>query len=236
MVTFEDARPDLKRYYKSELNEGKLMSDFKKYSHKTIVLCCDICNTPKKYKPYFLIKSYKFHCNRCNSLAVVYPELAKEFNEEKNEKSAYDVPKCGGEDLWWQCFRGHEWKTSPAHRVHMKAGCPVCNESKGEKIIRKWLVENNINFMTQYHVYMKNRNAYYDFYIPKFKLFVEVHGAQHFGNHSFFKIYSYEKQQLIDAQKQAYAEANGRYIMVDYREHDPELALERFIEQFDKMF
>ena len=29
------------------------------------------------------------------------------------------------------------------------SGCPICKESKGEKEIRKYLLKNNINFISQ---------------------------------------------------------------------------------------
>lgn len=73
-------------------------------------------------------------------------------------------------------------------------------------------------------------------YIPRLKLFVEVHGRQHFHQATgHLKYINLEKRQQLDAAKKKYAEANGRYMMVDYREHNPELALDRFLEQLEKM-
>ncbi|MGE1112166.1 hypothetical protein ACQJ0K_10420 [Priestia megaterium] len=46
-ISFEHARPDLKRYYKPELNDGKLMSEISTGHSKKIAMLCDICKKRK---------------------------------------------------------------------------------------------------------------------------------------------------------------------------------------------
>jgi very-short-patch-repair endonuclease len=61
-------------------------------------------------------------------------------------------------------------------------GCPICNESKGERIIRNYLNENNISFKSQ----QKFKNCFskyvlpFDFYLEKYNLCIEFDGIQHF--------------------------------------------------------
>lgn len=61
-------------------------------------------------------------------------------------------------------------------------GCPICNESKGEKTIREWLIENNKKYESQY----KFKNCIdkgklpYDFYLKEYNMCIEYQGEQHY--------------------------------------------------------
>ena len=63
-------------------------------------------------------------------------------------------------------------------------GCPTCSESKLEKEIRLFLIDNNINFIQEYG--KKNHTFYLkgqllDFYLPEYKIAIECQGQQHFS-------------------------------------------------------
>lgn len=62
-------------------------------------------------------------------------------------------------------------------------GCPSCKESKGEKVIRKILDENNIFY--EYQKSFKNckhmKVLKFDFYIPHLNCCIEYDGEQHFS-------------------------------------------------------
>jgi hypothetical protein len=65
-------------------------------------------------------------------------------------------------------------------------GCPICKESSGEKTIRMWLIENQINFLPQYKFDKcvnkeTNRKLPFDFYLPDFNTCIEYQGKQHFS-------------------------------------------------------
>lgn len=244
--TFEDVRDDLKKYWKPELNGGKLMGDFTTGSHKLVTLCCSNCNetmTRKVNNFAHRRKDRKFNIVRfpckCNSLANTHPQLIPEWHKLKNgQLTPEDVIKTSHEKAWWICSEGHEFEAMIAHKTSKKpTGCPICSNrgSKGVKVITNWLRENNIQYLTEYYATSENFSViyvHYDIYIPKEKIFVEIHGAQHFNEGTGYFKTDLKHRQKIDAEKQAYAEAHGHFIMVDYREHDPELALERFKIQF----
>ena len=61
-------------------------------------------------------------------------------------------------------------------------GCPLCKESKGERKIRLFLKENNINFIPQYKFNdCKNiLSLPFDFYLPEHNICVEYNGRQHY--------------------------------------------------------
>lgn len=63
-----------------------------------------------------------------------YPELAAEWHPTKNgETLPEDFLHGSNKKVWWVCEHGHEWSTSPAHRVAGQ-GCPICyNANRSEK-------------------------------------------------------------------------------------------------------
>lgn len=89
-------------------------------------------------------------------------------------------------------------------------GCPYCITSKGEKIVQRYLKQNNINFISQYKfndLYgVGGRLLSYDFYLPEHNLLIEYQGKQHkqpieyFGGQDTFK-----RQKEHDKRKREYA-------------------------------
>lgn len=45
-----------------------------------------------------------------NCFATLYPELAKEWDYDKNELTPYDILPNTKKKIWWKCSNGHEWK------------------------------------------------------------------------------------------------------------------------------
>jgi Probable Zinc-ribbon domain len=66
--------------------------------------------------------------SRENSLAVVAPELAAEWEATRNEAAACDVVAGSSLRAWWRCARdpSHEWCATIATRVRQRSGCPFC--------------------------------------------------------------------------------------------------------------
>lgn len=67
-----------------------------------------------------------------NTLAIVNPELAKEWHPTKNGKlTSFDVFPAEGRKVWWKCSKGedHEWEASPNNRSKGQ-GCAVCSNKK----------------------------------------------------------------------------------------------------------
>lgn len=68
------------------------------------------------------------------------------------------------------------------------AGCPKCNESKGEKAIRNFFEKNNINYIRE-KTFEKCKNKellYFDFYLPKHNTLIEYDGELHCKSVNFF--------------------------------------------------
>ena len=120
------------------------------------------------------------------------------------------------------------------------SGCPICQQSKGELAIMRYLDNLNLPYRSQYKLQVADININlkkYDIYIPFYNLIVEIHGIQHYEFVEYFHKtvdVFYEKKE-VDALKERYAKKyNYSYMIVDYRESNPELSLKRFKKQFNK--
>lgn len=106
-----------------------------------------------------------------------------------------------------------EFKQTP--QAHLSGeGCPMCQTSKGELTIEKYLKHNNIQYIHQYPVKIDESInpsglMYIDFYLPQYNLFIEYNGRQHyvpvniFGGELFL-----QKQQKRDAYVREYCKIN----------------------------
>lgn len=83
---------------------------------------------------------------------------------------------------------GHKSNWITPNSLKSGVGCPVCNESKGEKTIREHLKNNNISFIQEYRFdNCKYKNQLpFDFYIPEYNLCIEFDGEQHFEAFEYF--------------------------------------------------
>lgn len=83
---------------------------------------------------------------------------------------------------------GHDSHWIIPHALKNNQSCPICKESKGEKLIRLYLEDNNIDFIQEYKFEdcRNKRSLPFDFYIPSFNLCIEFDGRQHFEGEDFF--------------------------------------------------
>ncbi|MFC1354652.1 MAG: zinc-ribbon domain-containing protein [gamma proteobacterium symbiont of Clathrolucina costata] len=64
-----------------------------------------------------------------NSLQSLYPEVAKEWNDERNEGLSPDtIKKASGRKVWWRCSNdpSHEWEAVVKNRTTLGSGYPIC--------------------------------------------------------------------------------------------------------------
>ena len=82
---------------------------------------------------------------------------------------------------------GHLWHIKPNHTLSGH-GCPICNESRGEKCIALWLQEHGLQYITQYkfHECRDKLPLPFDFYLPQYNICVEYDGEQHFKPKDWF--------------------------------------------------
>jgi len=170
-----------------------------------------------------------------NCLATKNPELAREWNFEKNKNlTPYDVAPNSNKYAYWKCKDcKHEWRSIIADRNFYKRGCPACGGSEGEKKIKDYLDKKGFQQITQneYEITInQNTNIYiinkrynnlfgtgngllsYDFYLPQnYNLLIEYQGLQHYepvdfeGKGKKHAEKQFEKQREHDRRKREYA-------------------------------
>ena len=62
-----------------------------------------------------------------NSLYTVRPDLAKQFDENRNGISSKDILPNDTRQMWWKCDKGHSFKRSCHQRSKSQGVCPVCD-------------------------------------------------------------------------------------------------------------
>lgn len=83
-----------------------------------------------------------------NSLATLAPELAAEWNYEKNKGvTPNDVGLGSNKKFWWKCSNGedHEWRT----QINRRQGCPICSNRKA--VLSNCLSTCNSELAAQWH-------------------------------------------------------------------------------------
>ena len=90
-------------------------------------------NCRHRYKRYQ--KRYKKLSDlskRYNTLQEQYPEIAKEWDTEKNGGlTPADVAPHAGKKVWWKCPRGHSYQATVSNRTGLGSGCKICFNHRG---------------------------------------------------------------------------------------------------------
>ena len=122
---------------------------------------CNKCGNSIKSKDFFISESLKVHGD--------YYDYSEVEFIDTNTKVKIICP-IHGEFLQ---RAGHHYRGS---------GCLICNESKGERIIRQYLIDKNIEFVPQkrFKDCKDIRPLPFDFYLPKINTCIEFDGEQHF--------------------------------------------------------
>lgn len=114
---------------------------------------------------------------------------AKKVHGDKYDYSKVNYTKSQ-EKVIIICPEHGEFEQRPNDHLRGK-GCPKCNQSKGERIIEQYLVDNNIEYISQYSVIIDSSInpsgfAYVDFYLPTLNTIIEYNGEQHYIAKEYF--------------------------------------------------
>ena len=110
---------------------------------------CQKCSVQKR------VQTRKENLPFEKTLAYRFPEIAKEWNYEKNgDLKPTQVMKGCGKKVWWRCDKGHEWQAKIADRS-MQHGCPYC---MGKRVLKGFndLITLYPNLVNEYWDYDKN--------------------------------------------------------------------------------
>lgn len=168
---------------------------------------------------------------RYNNLAHLRPDLADEWNYEKNEIKPEEITCGSHRKVWWTCNEcAYQWEA----RIYSRANghkCPTCAKKLIESYIATELKDyciKNYEAKLEYKICMNPDTTHYlpyDIYIPAGDdpeingYYVEVHGQQHykFNNYYHKTIEEFDYQKHKDKLKKKFAEKYGSYVEIDLR-------------------
>lgn len=132
-----------------------------------------------------------------NDLATTNPQLALEWNYEKNgDLTPSQIAEKSNKKVWWICDQGHEWMATLDNRSAGK-GCPVC-----AKEMQTSFPEQAILFYFKKVTTAENRNTDFgkeiDIYLPEYKIGIEYNG-----------IYYHENNKSKDQEKVSFLRTKG---------------------------
>jgi Zn finger protein HypA/HybF involved in hydrogenase expression len=185
----------------------------------------------------FQQKPYQHHggsgCNKCAIIEVHEKQKIKfdQFLRKSIEMhgNKYDYNDSSFIDIFTPititCFKHGDFSQIP--RDHYRgSGCPKCQSSRGENLIRKILQELNINVEEQksFDDLIHKNKLKCDFYIPKVNTVIEFNGLQHYEPISIFGgIEGLKQTQKRDLIKYEYLNSKGiQLIIIRYDNEDVE--------------
>lgn len=207
-----------------ELNNG-IKTDTIYFDNNTIMDCT--CKFGHKFKSKAKNLIYnKSGCPVCsgryvnigfNDMWTSNPEQAKLLLYPED---GYKYTQCSGQIVWWKCPCCGEHLHKRISNVNRKGlSCNKCSDgiSFPNRFMYNLLKLLNENFEAEYII--EGAKYRYDFYIPRYKLIIEMQGRQHYegwnnlGN-------TKEEIQKNDSRKKDYALKNGieKYVEIDCRE------------------
>lgn len=145
--SLETMYPKIAREWNYEKNEGLVPSKFKAFSNQKVWWKCPVCayewestinnrtsnsqGCPRCAKKKSAISRNNSLLERHGSLADTVPEVAAEWNYDRNGINPTEVTAGSGKQAWWKCPDcGNEWRTAINHRTGKKpTGCPRCGHN-----------------------------------------------------------------------------------------------------------
>jgi len=170
------------------------------------------------------IKS-KQNCPECASLLLNTTEFiikANVVHENKYDYSLVDY-KNYRTTVKIICPKHGEFVQMPNSHLINKSGCPMCNESKGEKEIKKYLKDNSIKYKQQkmFEGCKYKYSLKFDFYLIDYNICIEYDGKQHFESVEYFGgIDTFNHILMKDEIKNNYCKNNNiKLIRIKYDEN-----------------
>lgn len=134
-------------------------------------------------KPYSHLVGKGCMCCSVDKKTLDIKEFIEKTNKVHNNKYDYSQVKYKNNivKIKIKCPK-HGYFLQNPNRHLQGHGCPICNESKGEREISKILDKNNIKYIRQekFEDCKDKRSLPFDFYIQDYDLCIEYDGIQHF--------------------------------------------------------
>jgi hypothetical protein len=204
-----------------------------------VIIYCPIHGKFKKNRNEHIIK--KQGCPDCGIMLKgrkkdTQDEFINKAKKIHGDKFTYDNVNYLGskENVYITCPKHGDFPRTPNDHLQGK-GCPICRESKGEKIIRDYLEnelripkdkinpENTFDDCNNEH--KGNIRCYkykFDFYLPTLNAIIEFDGIQHFQRVPFFHKTDedFNERVMDDLHKVNYCKNKFKLIRISYNEND----------------
>ena len=125
--------PTLAKEWHPTKNGNLLPQNFKTSSNIKVWWLCPKCGY--EYQAIIANRTKGTACKNCsnqilhsgvNDLATIYPNIAKQWDYDKNGSlTPTQVFPSSNKKVWWKCDKGHTWKTAPNSRAR-GTNCPYC--------------------------------------------------------------------------------------------------------------
>lgn len=147
-----------------------------------------------------------------NDLATTHPNLANEWNFEKNAPlTPFEVTHGSRRKVWWRCSAGHEYQASILHRSH-GTNCPICNSGRqtsfAEQAFLYYIKKLHPDTISRYKDIFNN-GMELDIYIPSLKTAIEYDG-----------IYWHKNKRKNEEQKYKICQEHGIKLIRVKESHD----------------
>ena len=172
-----------------EKNGDLKPEDFTINSTRIVWWKCSKCGYSFQKKIQNRVANHK-GCPVCNNKVIIQgtndlettdPELAKEWDYEKNYPLLpSQISRGSGKSVWWICPLGHSYKTTPNKRTSgIGTGCPICfsgrQTSFAEQAIYFYLRKIYKSSINRYKP-SKKSSMEFDIYIPELNIAIEYDG------------------------------------------------------------
>lgn len=158
------------------------------HSKSKVRLRCSVCEKEWEAIPNASLRGKG--CPHCAGLArKTQEQFVSEMKQKHPNIEILGTYKNNKTKVKCRCLEcGEEFIGLPHSMLDAWRGCPRCSISVGEKSIRSWLIENDINYIPE-HTFADCRDQRvlpFDFYLPDYNTIIEYDGKQHFEKNDYW--------------------------------------------------
>ena len=118
--------PDIARLWDHERNGDLTPSEVSPGSGEKVRWVCKQGHTQNKSVQ--AVVNNRGYCDRCNSLALLYSDIASQWDYQRNPDTPFDVAGASPKKRYWLCDKDctHAWPATIASRTRQRTGCRHC--------------------------------------------------------------------------------------------------------------
>lgn len=115
-----------------------------------------------------------------NSLLGCHPEIAKQWDNERNRPlTSATVKRASARNVWWICAKdsSHRWQARVKNRTLHQTGCPVCDSEERVRRLQHVLVESasaNVDYFKTFTVSMEALRALAKRPLPNYRKLQQI--------------------------------------------------------------